>query len=793
MKIFAVDNDELILDFMNDTLAKEGHEVITAQDGLSALDLLKGFTPDIIFIDLVMPNIGGKKLCEIIRRMEKLKDTYVVILSAIAAEEEANIEETGANACIAKKPFAEMAQDIHLVLDQARLPPSQRVFTDYAEISSMSARGISKELLSVKRHFEITLERMSEGILEITLEGRIIYTNPAALLLIDMPEEALLGSDFVEVFSEHDHNRIRALLNTMEDKPKTITDESPVNLCGHLVTLDMLPIDGDASSTIVIVNDITERKESEKALRKAHDELEERVKERTHELVKVNDDLKVEIDERKHAEKALGESEEKYRTILESIEEGYFEVDLSGNFTFFNNSLCEMLGYPSEELLGMNSRECGTSETAVKIFHAFDEIYRTGKPVGLVDYEVIRKDGSARDLEMSVSLMKDSSGDSIGFRGVTRDTTENRKLRAQLLHAQKMESIGTIASGVAHNFRNILSGISINNQLLEMKYHDDQGLKEIAGRVNKEVERGVQLTGRLMQFSHKEEAKDFKVINLSEVIQQTYDLISKSFDKKIDIRIDLPESILVMGNHSGLNQVIMNLCTNARDAMPRGGQLRIEAREEGGDAKVIVFDTGRGMEKGIVDKCFDPFFTTKEVDKGTGLGLSTSYGIVKEHGGDIHAYSEIGKGTIFKIHLPKVSFGDGEGQEVIPEVIRGKGEKILVVDDEIESLEPMEDLLEGIGYRAASTGSGKEAIDEYVSWHPDVVLMDRNMPEMDGITCSKKIIEQDPNAKIILISGYDEKGPNGIDLRTKKLIKAYITKPIDSVELSRILNRVTSE
>jgi PAS domain S-box-containing protein len=270
----------------------------------------------------------------------------------------------------------------------------------------MRERGISKELLSVKRHFEITLESMSEGILEITLEGRIVYANPAALLLIDMPEEALLGSDFVEVFSEHDHNRIRVLLNTMGDKPKTITDESPANLCGHLVTLDILPIDGDVSSTIVIVNDITERKESEKALRKAHDELEERVKERTHELVKVNDDLKVEIDERKHAEEALGESEEKYRTILESIEEGYFEVDLSGNFTFFNNSLCEMLGYPSEELLGMNSRECGTSETAVKIFHAFDEIYRTGKPVGLVDYEVIRKDGSGRVLEMSVSLMR---------------------------------------------------------------------------------------------------------------------------------------------------------------------------------------------------------------------------------------------------------------------------------------------------------------------------------------------------------------------------------------------------
>jgi PAS domain S-box-containing protein len=775
---------------MKDTLTKEGHDVRTAKDGLSALDILKDFIPDVIFIDLVMPNIGGEKLCEIIRRTEKLKNTYVVILSAIAAEEEAKIEKTGADACIAKRPFVEMTQDIHSALDQARLPPSQRPFSDYTEITTMAARGISKELLSVKRHFEITLARMSEGILEITPEGRIVYANPAALSLFDIPEETLLGSRFIEAFSEHDQSRIRAVLDATEEDTKAITHESPVNLHGHLVTLDMISIPGNGNATIVIVNDVTERKVSERALRNAHDELEERVRERTQELVKVNEDLKVEIEERKHAEAALGESEEKYRSILESIEEGYFEVDLVGNFTFFNRSLCDVLGYPSEELLGMNTRDCGTSESAVKIFQVFDEIYRTGKPVGLVDYEVIRKDGSSRILEMSVSLIKDAAGEPAGFRGVTRDTTENRKLRAQLLHAQKMESIGTIASGVAHNFRNILSGISINNQLLEMKYENDQGLKEIAGRVNKEVDRGVQLTGRMLQFSHKEKTENFKVINLNEVIQQTYDLISKFFDKKVNIQMDLPESVLVMGNHSGLSQVIMNLCTNSRDAMPRGGQLHIAAKEERGVAKVIVSDTGRGMDKETVEKCFDPFFTTKNIEEGTGLGLSTSYGIVKEHGGDIHAYSEIGQGTVFKIYLPALPQGEEKGHEGIPEVIPGRGEKILLVDDEIESLQPMEDLLEAIGYRAASVSSGKEGIAKYASWQPDVVLMDRNMPEMDGITCAERILEKDPGAKIILVSGYDEEGPNGIDARTKNMIKGYITKPADSFALSRILNRV---
>jgi CheY-like chemotaxis protein len=248
-----------------------------------------------------------------------------------------------------------------------------------------------------------------------------------------------------------------------------------------------------------------------------------------------------------------------------------------------------------------------------------------------------------------------------------------------------------------------------------------------------------------------------------------------------------------MGDKSGLSQVIMNLCTNARDAMPRGGTLRIEAREDKGFAEINVSDTGQGMYPETVEKCFDPFFTTKEIGKGTGLGLSTSYGIVKEHHGDIHVYSEIDKGTIFRVYLPVVSFEELAEQKTSPGIIVGNGQKILVVDDEIDSLKPIEELLDGIGYHTASASNGEKAIARYVSWRPEAVLMDRNMPEMDGITCAAKIIEQDPNAKIILISGYDEKGLTGIDFQTKKLIKGYITKPFDLEELSRLLGRLFSE
>jgi len=496
------------------------------------------------------------------------------------------------------------------------------------------------------------------------------------------------------------------------------------------------------------------------------------------------------ISKLKQAERALRESEEKYRTILESIEEGYFEVDLAGSFAFVNHSLCRITGYSRDELMSLNNREYTTAEMAKKMYRVFNETYRTGNPAEVADFEVIIKHGKKKVLELSASLMRDQADNPIGFMGVVRDVTETKKLQAQLQHAQKMESIGTIASGVAHNFRNILAGISLNNQLIEMKHKSSKPLMEIAGRVRDAVTRGARLVDGLMQFSYKKGTRDLKLLNLVDEIREIYDLISKSFDKKIDIQMDLPESIPVMGDHSGLSQVIMNMSTNARDVMPEGGVLRIEARNEGDNALIIISDTGHGMDKEAQERCFDPFYTSKDVDKGTGLGLSTSYGIIKDHGGDVHVYSEPELGTTFKIYLPMVPQKEERAKVTNPEVIHGRGQKVLIVDDDQEMVKPMDEMLKGLGYLIRSVASGKEALTEYESWRPDAVLLDRNMPEMDGIICAKKIIEHDPTAKIILISGYEEKGPNGIDSLTKQIIKGYLTKPIDMVKLSLVLGRL---
>lgn len=363
------------------------------------------------------------------------------------------------------------------------------------------------------------------------------------------------------------------------------------------------------------------------------------------------------------------------------------------------------------------------------------------------------------------------------------------KTTEQLLHAQKMESMGTLTSGIAHNFRNILAGISMDSQLIQMKYKDEAELERLTERINSLAEKGAQLVQEMMEFSHKETRK-LQTLNLAKVIRDTYYLINNSFDKMINITIDIPESIYVRGDISSLSQVFMNLCNNARDSMMDGGKLHIKAREIKDRAVVIISDTGHGMDSSTLGRCFDPFFTTKEVGKGTGLGLSTAYGIVKDHGGEINVYSELGQGTTFMLHFPLALVKKKEERKAGLKPVLGNGQKILIVDDEIDILKSIEELLESIDYHTASVTSGKAGIDMYKSWQPDVVLLDRNMPGMDGITCAKRIFELDPKARIVFLSGYGDEGLNGINDKTREFISGYFTKPVDITKLSRILAKL---
>ena len=266
-KILVVDNHPIMLKFMTNLLEKEDHQVLTATNGLIALDILKTETPEVIFTDLIMPNIDGEKLCRIIRKIPRLKDVYLVVFSAIAAEQEVDYEEFGANLCIAKGPLNKMGQHVLSALNLLERISAVPLPGKTIGCEDVYPRHITKELLSIKRHFEVILERMTEGILEITSEARIVYANPSAITLIGTPEETLLSSNFIELFNAPDRQRIKSLLINPDPYSQTIPDGNPVWLNGKQISLSVFPIvNKGRDDRIVILRDLTERKRMEAQL-----------------------------------------------------------------------------------------------------------------------------------------------------------------------------------------------------------------------------------------------------------------------------------------------------------------------------------------------------------------------------------------------------------------------------------------------------------------------------------------------------------------------------------------------
>jgi PAS domain S-box-containing protein len=470
-------------------------------------------------------------------------------------------------------------------------------------------------------------------------------------------------------------------------------------------------------------------------------------------------------------------------TILESMSEGILEV-YSDKIVYANAAAISIFGLPQEKLLAARPQDLFEGEIRSQITGLVDQ--KEGTPMEIGENSPLELNGRLVTIK-NIPVRNDPSTVII----LITDITERKKLEMRLQHVQKMEAIGTISAGVAHNFRNTLTEILVNSQVIQMNYEDDEaGLHEVAARINKSVKRGAGLVDGLLQFSRRQIETEFQKLDLVAVVQDTYELIRKSFDQKIDIQIDVPDSLPTKGDPAGLSQTLMNLCTNARDAMPGGGQLRIEARKAGDKAVLMVSDNGQGMNRETIEKCFDPFFTTKPVGQGTGLGLSTTYGIVKSHEGTIAVESKIKKGTTIRISLPLADSVEKISEAIPPEISAGAGERILVIDDEEDILNAMKDLLDALKYDPILANSGKEGLKKYKSGSPELVLLDINMPEMDGFTCAEKLLGIDAAAKIAFVSGYEMNGLDGLKDEVKDSIRGYLTKPVELSELSVFLEQL---
>lgn len=509
-------------------------------------------------------------------------------------------------------------------------------------------------------------------------------------------------------------------------------------------------------------------------------------------------------------EEALRESEEKYRAILDNIEEGYYEVDLHGNFTFFNEHICRIAACPCEEIWGVNYQEYTSPEDAKRLFRKFRRIYGTGRPAKAFDLQIYRPDGESRHVEISASLVRDHSRNPAGFRGIMRDITdrkkaevEKEKLEAQLMHAHKMEAVGTLAGGVAHDFNNILQAINGYTQLLLLNRSKDDPDYDKLIQLEKAGERASALIQQLLTFS-RNVAGERRRIDLNREIASVKKLLEQTLPKMIEIKLDLDQHLwFVNADPMYMEQILLNLASNAADAMPDGGRLTIETRNvvldesycsnhfelvPGNYALLTVSDTGCGMDPDTVCHIFDPFYTTKAVGKGTGLGLASVYGIVKEHGGLIHCYSEIGQGAVFKIYIPAAArieeSVEKEDGALVTAPMGGK-ESILVIDDESTVREMAREMLEYYGYQVLCAENGECALDIFRNnmSEIDLVILDLNMPGMGGYKCMQKLLDVNPEVRILIASGY------ATDYHAKQALSSgaasFIGKPYHLKEMAR--------
>ena len=511
------------------------------------------------------------------------------------------------------------------------------------------------------------------------------------------------------------------------------------------------------------------------------------------------------LNKERESEEALRVSEEKYRTILESIEEGYFETDLQDNLTFFNAPLARILGYSVAQLQGMNTRNFTTPEAAAAAEATLEKVAKTGEAASVADYKVIHKDGDPKDLELSVSLIKDAAGRPTGFRGVVRDVSERKraevdrkKLEGQLQQAQKMEAIGTLAGGIAHDFNNILMGIQGNASLLDLRLDPGHAGHEKIQNIEKYVESGTELSRQLLGFARRGKY-NVKASDINDIVEKSATMFART-KKELRVYTQLaPEVWTVEVDRGQIEQVLLNLCINAWQAMPNGGDLNLMTEnlfldekyvraykvKPGCYVKVTVADSGVGIDKADMARIFEPFFTTKEMGRGTGLGLASVYGIIKGHGGHINVYSEKGQGTTFTIYLPASAQREVESEvrHALATVQKGQ-ETVLLIDDEEMIIDVARGLLGELGYTVMEARSGPEALEVYRqnSGRIDMVIMDMIMPGLGGGETFNRLKRINPNVKVLLCSGYSING------QASKIMErgcdGFIQKPFTLKQLS---------
>lgn len=800
MRILVVDDNEDNLYMLETLLRGNGYEVLCAHNGVEAIHFLNIEGADLIISDIMMPKMDGFQLCRTIKADDTLKRKPFVFYTATYTDPK-DVElgiSLGADRFLIKPQDTDvLLQAIidviaeHTTIPLAKMHPLGEEMEFFRQYNDVLFRKLEKKIADFEAanqalkesetRFRSMFEQSPIAYQSLDENGCYTYVNEQLCQLLGYGPEELIGKSFgdlctlitKEIFKEKisdflmkGYVRAELQLHRKDDKEIEVYIEGRIQRDAH----------GKFISTHCILFDITERK---------------------------------------RLEESLQASVRQMNAILTNIPDIAWLKDTESRFIAVNAQFVLACGKSPAEIVGKNDFDIWPKDLA-EHYRADDEEVMRSKTSKRVDEKLVGYGGKEIWIETIKTPVLDAKGNVIGTTGIARDITARKRLESerhlleeQLRQAQKMEAIGQMAGGVAHDFNNILTAILGYSSIIQSKLSPDDpnllNIKEVIAAAN----RATVLTQTLLAFSRKH-VVNLLTIDLNEVVASFKKFLLRLLREDIELSTRQTEQkLFVRADRGQLEQVLMNLVTNARDAMPKGGRIVIETGLEridehffkthgfgqlGGDYVTFsVIDTGIGIADEIKNKIYDPFFTTKEQDKGTGLGLSMVYGIVKKHQGYIDVSSRPETGTAFKIYLPVASEADVLTEQkiaVLPQPLKGGQETLLIAEDDMSSRILMSRVLRQYGYNVLEAVDGLDAVTRFMENRQNIklVVLDGIMPKMNGKEAWEEINALSPGFKVLFISGYTD------DIFTATAIpdlqEIFIPKPVTPSVLLRKVREI---